>query len=179
MRTPLAAALALAVMPLIAPSARCQEPAVGERLRVKTASSTVIGTLDTREPGYLVIQTATIQARIPWDSISRLQVSDGMRSNTLKGAIGGIAVSSALGGITYLVACPPADRDSGSESTFCENSSVGGWIGAFAIFGGLIGAGIGAANKSERWEDVPSDRWRIEVTPDLNGGVSVGANLRL
>lgn len=177
MRTLLAPALALVVMPVIVPSALCQEPAVGDRLRVKTASSTVIGTLDTREPEYLVIQTATIQARISWDSISRLQISRGMKSNTLKGAIGGTLLLGAVGGFIYIVACPP--DGTASDTSFCEKTSPGGWTGVWAVTGGLFGALVGYSSKSERWEDLPSDRWRIQVTPDLNGGVAVGASLRL
>ena len=50
---------------------------------------------------------------------------------------------------------------------------------SMAASGAGIGALIGLASKSERWQPIPRNNWQIQVKPDLSGGVTVGVNLRL
>ena len=171
------AALTLAVIPFITPSALGQEPAVGERIRVRTTSepSQVVGVLETRQPDYLVVQTTESgPMNIAWADISRLQVSRGTKSNAGKGAL--IGAGLGLAGTTALVigGCAGDDTDCGEDGGFI--------FAAYLLFTGgaaLVGTFIGAIVRTERWVDVPGDRWQIEVAPDPNGGVAVGLNLRL
>jgi len=171
------AALSLAVIPFTAPSALGQEPAVGERIRVRTTSNIpqVVGTLETRESDYLVVRTTESgPMNIAWADISRLQVSRGTKSNAGKGALIGAGVG--LGSATALTigVCSSPDADCSEDG--------GAIVLGFTMFvggGALVGALIGLVARSERWVDVPPDRWQIEVAPDPNGGVAVGVNLRL
>ncbi len=172
------AALFLAVIPFTVPRALGQEPAVGERVRVRTVSDSpgkVIGVLKTREPAYLVVHSEdATPTTIAWADISRLEVSRGTKSNAGKGALIGGGVGAGIGVFAVVLTCAgdsPLVEDCGAAEV------AGGLL--IASIGAGVGALIGMAARTEKWVDVPPDRWQIEVSPDPNGGVAVGVNLRL
>lgn len=173
------AGLALAFIPITAPSVLGQEPAVGERIRVRTVSERpgkVTGVLETREPDYLVVQAEdATPTTIAWADISRLEVSRGTKSNVGKGALIGAGVGAGMGVSTVILFCT-------GESPLAEDCGAGEVVGTVAFLIGIgtgVGALIGAAARTEKWVEVPPNRWQIEVAPDPNGGVAVGVNLRL
>ena len=55
----------------------------------------------------------------------------------------------------------------------------------FALGGAMLGAGsgiivggiIGAVTRGERWEQVPSDRWHLSITPRPRGGVALAVSV--
>jgi hypothetical protein len=47
----------------------------------------------------------------------------------------------------------------------------------FGAAGGLVGLGIGALFKTERWEEVPLDQLRVSVAPQPDGRLGVSVSL--
>lgn len=84
---------------------------------------------------------------IPLASITRLEASTGRRRNALQGLALG-AVGGALLGFAFDV----DSRDCGPDSdNFCSRGEA---VGAGAFTFGLLGTGIGALIKSDRWSTV-------------------------
>jgi len=48
---------------------------------------------------------------------------------------------------------------------------------AFGVTGALVGLGIGALLKSERWEEVPLDRLRVNIVPQRDGRFALGLSV--
>ncbi len=116
---------------------------------------------------------------VPVSSVYSLDVFRGSRSNAWKGAKIGAGVGAALGLVVGVLAM--SEETECSETWFCVTVDVGpeaiplGMIG-FGLFGGLLGTGIGALSRSERWEAVPPARLRVEPRP---GGAAVVASVPL
>lgn len=175
------AAVALAAIFLAAPSAGAQELRSGDRIRVNMHSGDIgelIGVYHASEPENLVVYTGeSARAKIPWDDISRLQLSHGEQSNAGKGALIGLAIGGGLGLVAVIATA--ADPCEG----FCPGDpGTAGVVALGAVLAGAgagVGALIGAATKSERWQTIPRQQWQIQVAPDLKGGVAIGISLRL
>jgi len=113
----------------------------------------------------ITLTRASSRARMPLGSVSRIEVSRGETSRWLVGAGAGFLVG-AVG--TYVA------LDRGGSTNPCDSSAnqdamgQGACIG-IAAAGGVAGAGLGALVgslfRSERWEDVPKDRWRVSLGP--------------
>ncbi len=178
-RTLCVVAVAAAVSLEAASSALAQQPAIGERVRVKALSEglgrpiEIVGTLEQRASAYLIVRPpGAAPARIAWDDVWRFQVSRGRHSNSGKGAMIGLGIGGALG------------LALGISLTGDDFFDVGaGDVALISLQMGAMGAGIGAligmASKSERWETVPPHAWRIQVAPDPGGGVALGVRVRL
>jgi len=89
---------------------------------------------------------------IPFRSIEKIEVSRGRKSNWLTGlVIGSIGGALTLG----LIATQEAGKESQTAGTyFLEGAAVGG-----LVFG-VVGTGVGAFIKTERWEEVPLEKIR-------------------
>lgn len=172
------AALALAAICLAAPDAGAQELRTGDRIRIKTVSgepSQMTGIYYASEAESLVFHVdQSVQALVPWADISRLQLSRGVHNNAGKGALIGFGVGGALGLTLGLVAVN--EDDSYFDTAAADVLLVTGVIGAF---GAGVGALIGLASKSERWQTIPREQWQIQVAPDPKGGVAIGLSLRM
>lgn len=53
-------------------------------------------------------------------------------------------------------------------------------VGAAVVgaFGGLVGLGVGALIKTERWEEVPLDQLRLSPVPQRDGRLGIGLALK-
>ena len=109
----------------------------------------------------------------PINSITKLEVSRGRKSNAVKGALlGGIPTGLIIGG---LVAALCASPDIG-----CSNGLglVAAGFGVGFVGGAFIGGVIGALSTTDRWEEVPLDQLRVSFVPQRDGrfrlGLSVG-----
>lgn len=111
------------------------------------------------------------------NTLSRVQVSRGTRSHRLVGAgvgflTGGGAALAVLhsGGSTG--PCDPSANQDAMGSAECLG---------LAVLGGLAGAGLGAIVggffQSERWGDVPLERFHVGLRPPM--GASLGVALRV
>lgn len=138
---------------LVGSPARAQDseswPLVGQRVRVSTASreKQSVGTLTGMDRIRLVVSDENgVPTSIPRTDVTRLEVSDGKRSNAGKGALVGALIGIGLG-LTYVA-------DNCSEG--CGN--VAGGLLTLGAMGGAIGAAIGAPIRTERWRSVPVSR---------------------
>jgi len=170
--------VSLAVLPLAPLAAQSTAPPVppGARVRVRVDSPppprTVIGTVRTIDADTLALAPSGGGAveRVPLTAIDRLEVSRGrgvVASHVLIGALAGAAVGGLLGG---------AGSSCGGDqwcSLFRGLAVTGG-----VALGGLVGAGVGALIKGEKWRTVPLEP-RASAVPLPGGRVGVGVSLGL
>ena len=124
----------------------------GSRVRVSvsaTATQVRIGRLLSVSADTLRLATTTGEAPIPFRSITNLELSRGRHGHAGRGGLIGLAVGLGAGLTAGLIAH--------RESQFIEVNTAG--VGLITAIGGGVGAALGAligsAFKSERWEDVP------------------------
>jgi hypothetical protein len=137
------------------------------------ATCRIEGRLERLGPDGITLAGASSSTRHPLASVTRIEVSRGERSRWLAGAGAGFVAGAVA---TYVA------LDRGGSTNPCDRSANQDAIGqgsclALAAAGGLAGAGLGALAgslfRSERWEDVPDDRWRVSL------GLQPGAPFRL
>jgi hypothetical protein len=147
----------------------------GDRIRVwaSTIPTGAVGEVVNAEPDVLRIRLPDRPEPIdvPVTAVTRLQRSLGTRRNTGKGALIGGLVGAAAGAAFVAVA-------SGSEG--CEGS-CGGWALIFGALGGgagaIVGTGVGALQKTDRWETMPAGRVGVRVVP-VRQGAGVALSVR-
>jgi len=174
---PLVAVFVLA--PLSNAIAQQQPLQAGQRVRVTAPTLGIRKQAATFEAlrGDTLIVVADSIMDCPLASVTRLDVSRGRRSNALKGLGFGAAAGAVIGAA---VGAWGAHRDTPtSEAVFCyEGTAACAAGGALAVgaFGGLVGLGVGALAKTDRWEELPLDRLRVSVVPRRDG-FGVGARI--
>jgi hypothetical protein len=140
----------------------------GDRVRVRasTIPTEAVGEVVEAAPNVLTIRLPdrpdTIE--VPIAAVTRLQRSLGTHKDIGKSAlIGGLIGAGA--GVAFVAFA------SGSEG--CEGP-CGFWALVFGAVGGgagaLVGTGVGAARKTERWERIPVGRVGLSVVPERRGG---------
>lgn len=142
----------------------------GERVRATTgeANYRITGTLEEwrRDTLYVISDggsEGTVARPLALGSLSRLEVSEGHRSNAGKGALIGGGIGLALGGAFSLIAAPRVDTEVPTSDYLLLT-------GIAAAGGAGIGALIGSFSKSERWREYPLDRLRVGLLPSSDGG---------
>ncbi len=84
----------------------------------------------------------------PLASVSRLELSQGQKWKTGKGALIGFGVGAVLGGLIVGIHCSTQDD--------CQTSTAyAAGAGIFGAAGTLIGAIAGGMIQEERWQEVP------------------------
>lgn len=147
----------LAVAPTAAKEGRGEDlpgwPAVrvGDRVRVRTSTDRVTGSVLGLDEAGLLIQTGAGPGpvRIPLETVERLAVAVGKKGHAKEGAaIGFIPGALALGYVMAAFTCMDEPSD-------CRGTQ--GWITGAALGGSVtagIGALIGLAIRTERWRPV-------------------------
>ena len=113
---------------------------------------------------------------VPLPSVTLLEVSRGQKSAAGKGAGIGFLVGAGLGagvGGVFGAALGEGVCSGGCPAAFAGIGALGG-----GAVGTLIGLGIGAASKSERWEEVPLDQLRVSFVPQRDGRFGLGLSVR-
>lgn len=107
-------------------------------------------------------------------SIEQIQLSQGKKSNWLKGGWIGAVSAFALGTALGAAACAEWSCD-------IAPAAAGVAIGAFSAVGGFgIGAGIGALTRSERWADAELPSLPpVALGAGKDGSVRLAFSLRL
>ncbi len=168
-------------------------PQPGTRLRLtlpceqKGPSSAREHRLACRAEGILVLfqsdtitlTTAGSTTSYGVNAVSRVDMSRGFRSHRNAGAVVGFLVG---GGTTLAL------LNTGGSKSYCDRSanqdaiSRGGCIGLTAL-GGLAGAGVGAIIggffRTERWQNVPLERLRVTVGPQVGSKLGLGLAVSL
>jgi hypothetical protein len=139
------------------------------RVRIRHAGTRnwTTATFTRRDADSLYLDTASGEAAFARSGITEMDVSRGMRRRTLSGALyGGLILGGIGAGLGALAAATDEteDGDLGAEAAF-----VGAGLGVVA--GGLLGAGIGALIKTERWETVDPKSLQLSLifTPSPSG----------
>ena len=152
-----------------------QEPlASGARVRVTAPDCALRGqaaTFRAIRADTLVLETT----ECPLASVTRLDMSRGQKSHArgavvgfLTGALAGAVIGFSLGDD------PPFLSREGEPFPFSAGNKaaigflLGGGVGA------IIGAQIGKAVHGEQWEEIPLERLRVSLTPQLDGGFALG-----
>jgi hypothetical protein len=144
---------------------------VGERVRVTSdgGGARVVGAVASIETGGIEL-TDSLNAShtFAYDAIDRLERSLGRVSNSGKGFLWGAGVGFGLG----LIVGAEFVNAFCSGSITCDNQvqSTIGLAAVAALPAGLLGALIGGASSSERWEVVPiasSQDFGFRVRPPL------------
>lgn len=175
--------LCLAVfVPLMSLSA--QEPATiepGARVRVTAPDLGLqrsVGTCLAVSNDSIRLQGGAGILDIPLASMTALDVSRGRKSNALRGlligSIVGAPIGAVLGGVGSHRETPTSEAPWCYEGTAACVASHALVVGAV---GGLVGLGIGALSKTDRWEEVPLDQWRVSLAVPRNGRWRVGVSL--
>ena len=114
------------------------------------------------------VVTDSRQHAVPVESISRLEVPAGRRSNWDKGAKTGALIGGAAGLLAgaAFAACDDWGCPDGPGQKI--GAAVGGTM-AGALMGGIVGALIGAMSTRDAWADVSADRVRIAIRPRMLG----------
>jgi hypothetical protein len=158
----------------------------GERIRVYAPSEyreRVVGSIWSMEHDAILVKNETNTTwRIAYPTITRLEVAAGQKSDWLMGGVVGVLLGGALGGTgTYLV-CQSLDVGFGTPTSAeteaaCRSDAVKGLI-AGSVGGAIIGMGIGSLIKTERWEEVPLERLRLQPVATFDGRVGLAVSLR-
>lgn len=137
---------------------------VGSKVRVRAPTvvkgrieGTVIG-LDERSLVLGGIERGPLT--LSREAITHLDVSTGRRRQTLRGTL----IGAGIGLVAMGVLC-------GGDSGGCAE------VSGVATAGALLGAGVGALVKTDRWQTVPLDGVRVTLTPARRGvglAVSIG-----
>ena len=132
------------------------------------------------------IQGSDAPTAFPVSSLTKLEVSRGKKSNAGRGALVGGTVFAALAlglGIADMGReCPPPEPGNPFSGFWCEETEIRHVVAATLVCGGLgagLGALIGWAGKSDRWEEVPLDGLRVSLTPQGRDRLTVSVSLRL
>ncbi len=147
-----------------------QEPLVsGSRVRVTASGCELRG----QEATFRALRADTLlleTTQCPLASVTRLDVSRGQKSHTLRGA----GIGFAAGALGTVVAC--------RVGSCVPNQEVGDLTVVLAVAiglaGGLAGGIAGYFIKTERWEEVPLERLRLGLAPQLDGGFALGFSVR-
>jgi hypothetical protein len=99
--------------------------------------------------------------------IARFEVSRGMKGHTGAGIGLGLLAGAGVGALVGVAECGTCGGGEGVGLSKALNALAWGGIGGGA--GMLIGGIIGARHKTERWDEVPSSRWRLTAGPRRGG----------
>jgi hypothetical protein len=147
-------------------------PVAGEKVRVTTLAgrSREQGVVVRTDAEFLIVALGREQApvRIPLASVERIEVARGRRSVAKEGALVGGVTGAILGGVAVAALSEAlCESPSGCGGATAQASLLG--AGLFGAGGAGVGALIGLAIKTDRWERVPVDRVRLGFQPTPAG----------
>ena len=169
--------LTVLLIPLSFTSLAAQDtPTAGDKVRVTTEEERIVGYWVAWSENGLTLRTEERDSSlvVPLGSLTKLEVSQGLRSRTLKGAGIGFLVGGAAGLATAAIACAIAGDCDPDDPLTPLVYAFFGVLGAGV--GTLTGAIIGSIIKVDRWLDVPLDL-RVSLTPNKLLGLTVSARV--
>ena len=152
--------------------------AVEENRRYVDRTQRYVGTLVALAGDSLVLATdgTTTTWRMP--SVTRLDVYRGRKSAWLKGMIIGAGVAGAASFAFWAWFLEGLSETDGTGDNGETWAIVGGLSLAWAAGGALLGAGIGAQIRSDRWEEVPPERLRLSIGSHRATPLAIAASVR-
>ncbi len=180
----------LAFVPLASATAQVQQPPVerGVRVRVTTppppcpawyTSCTrdsprhYVGTFVAWKADTLVVETKGHTLALPWDSVTKLEVSQGQKRNTREGVLIGLLVGGVAGAVVAVAIHEECER------CFIDPATLPVAVATVGVLGGVVtGAIIGSLIRTDRWQEVPLERLRLQVAPQRDGRFGLGLSVR-
>lgn len=143
----------------------------GDRVRVLRPADkrvVLVGSLERESPDsvWLVPDGRAEPVAAPLGGM-RLERSLGRRGHALTGLLIGAGAGAAAGIVFWAGFC------GGNSDNFCDGDEELRIAAVFIIPPAVLGAGIGALVKSERWEPV------LRARPGPGGGIGLGLSFRL
>ena len=163
--------LLLLLIPLSFTSLAAQDTlTAGDKVRVTTEEERVVGYWVSVGDNQLTLNSEARDSSLvlPLASLTKLEVSQGRKANTLKGLGIGFLAGAGTGALIGAAVDCAAEFDLGQSFCVVLYGGIGAAVGLFV--GGLAGAAI----YTERWGTVPLDRIRVSLTP-RGGGLEVSA----
>lgn len=165
-----------------------QRPLVlkGERIRLSGCAvdtrdlsicrDRIIGTVVTQKPDSLILrgEGSTGALAISVGSIQCLNVSNGRKRRTVVGALVGGGAGLLVG---WTVGTAEAEQCRSAGDWFCDLQKPG-WGGIGLLAGGVVGGAVGYFIKTERWEEVPLDRVRVQPLVTADGRFGFATSVR-
>lgn len=175
----LAGSLVMLSASVAAQTTPCQTIPRGARIRVSLTTSpekSVVGIADTLRGDWLRWWPAGLSAdSLRLSAIDRLELSQGRRSNTGRGAVIGGATIGTLGLLVFgAMASAPEGDIMRLERGWRDGLLL---TGGAAAAGAIAGALVGSMFSSEHWQDIPLGG--VRVAPVSLGRFGVGVSLRL
>lgn len=100
-------------------------------------------------------------------AITQFEVSRGRHHHALVGMVIGAGVGGALAEVTL------GDRNYCEAIVVCRTNHRWEALRLGLVAGGVLGAGVGALIKTDRWSPVPLDRVRVSIAPTRERGVGL------
>jgi hypothetical protein len=159
---------------LMAGPAIAEPVRLGERVRIAVPGDpAIVGYVLATDDTFVSIRSESEEeVRVPWRSVRKVEISHGRRSGFVRGAaIGGLVGMIGLGALgSQADQC--FDCQSGEHGTDLTGPGMVVGLG----LGALLGGGIGALTRVERWETVRAPQLAVGVTPQRRG---IGASVAL
>ena len=137
-----------------------------------------VGTFWAWQADSLIMERNGNALALPLDAVTKLEVSQGQKSNTLEGAIVGLLIGGVAVGAIAIATYEECEGGWGCIGDFGPGFAalVGGLVGGLG--GVVVGALIGSEIETDRWREVPLDRVRVSLGPQRDGGFGFGASVR-
>ncbi len=165
-------ALLGAALPVPVAAISAQEPPQvepGARVRVTAADNAIrnrVGTLRVLNADSIVLEDGLM---LPLASVTRLEVSR-RTANVTPGVVVGFLAGAAIGAVWGASATRGIEE--GATAITLLAAGIGSVVGAG--IGGIVGLGI----RTDRWEEVPSHRLRVNPTPQRSVRLALGLSVR-
>ena len=163
---------------------------VGDRVKISAPSAqpkTLFGTVHSITPEQIFLISNDEYFIIPFNSIRRIHVSIGKKSNTGKGALIGLSSGALLGGILSLSTYEECDDtepfgcilDFSKGEPFLLGAAAGGLSGL------VLGSVLGTIIKTDRWYRIPikvlinsqtTTSQKLSFSPIINVKFSISGN---
>jgi hypothetical protein len=138
------------------------------RIRMGSGGKPLVGTIVAIESGTFTIDAQNmLETRVvPRSMVRKLEVSQGLKRKTMKGAWIGLATGTLLGGALTVAM--------GSSGMSPDNASF--YVITPAVYGAAgmaLGALVGTMFRGERWREIDIEDSFLSVGPVPGGGVGV------
>lgn len=168
---------ALVLSPRIA-SAQKGSVQPGNRIRVTEVEPPTrqhSGTLMSVATDTLVLKLddTGMNVAYPHSALSKVELSAGMSSNLKWGVQRGRIVGVVAGAVWGVTSCNCSNSNTGWK---LFSAASGMFVGAIAGMG--VGAILGSRHKTESWEELPPQVWRVGVAPTSDGKLGLSLSLR-
>lgn len=161
------------LLPLVQAPAQQVGPRIGVLGTAVTPARWGVGDLAAQDGDWLRLRVAgrAQPARVALRSLTRREVGRGQERAALSGASIGFGLGVIAGALTQLGKAPAGSGDASCgghcalhrEASVVQTRLIGGAVGS------LLGAALGYAVKTERWEALPLGRAGVAVAPNGTG----------